>query len=124
MKFLIFVTALLFGSVAFASDFPVPNGDVAAMLLQLATSYKTLGTLGILSILTVITVQAIKKFAPEEWRFKRLTTLAVSIVWAILSGLAMPGASIHSVLLTVFMTSGGAVALYEAMKGAKLIKAE
>lgn len=109
--------------VARAADFPIPEGDVAAILIGLASNWKALGIIGIISGLTIVSVQAIKKFVSDEWKYKRLTVLAISIVYSILSGLVVPGSNVVSVVITVFLTSGGAMALYEAAKGAGIIKA-
>lgn len=117
-----FVLTMLFVTVARAADFAVPDGDIAAMLLNLATNYKTLGVIGIISVVTLVSVQVIKKFVPEEFKWKRLIVLGVSIVYSVLSGVLVPGSSVVSVIITVFLTSGGAVALYEALKGAGVIK--
>lgn len=106
---------------AAVADFPVPAADIAPLLLQLATNYKTLGVMGILILLTLLSVQAIKQFAPESWKYKRLATLGVSLIWSILSGIAVPGSNWLSIVVTVFITSGGAMALYEALKGAGVI---
>jgi len=116
-------TAMLFVTVAMAqATFPEPQGDITALLLKLATSYKTLGLFGILSVLIVLSVQAIKKFVSDTWKYKRLLTLFMSIVYSILSGLVVPGANAISVIVTVFVSSGGAIALYEALRGAGVIK--
>jgi len=116
-----FCFALFISAVANAADFVVPDADVAATLLNLATNYKTLGLLGILSLVSLLSVQAIKHFLPEDFKYKRLLTLAVSIIYSIVTGLLVPGSSVPTVIITVFITSGGAMALYEALKGAKLI---
>lgn len=108
---------------ALAQDIALPEADVAAILLNLATNYKTLGVIGILSGVTLVTVQAVKAFAPDSWKFKRLTVLVVSLAYSVLSGALIPGSNMVSVMITVFLTSGGAVALYEALKGAGIIKA-
>lgn len=121
-----FAIAAILIPVAALADvqaFPIPEGDVAAILLSLATNYKTLGVLGILSGLTLVSVQAIKAFVPEEWKFKRLITLIVSIAYSVASGMLVPGSNAVSVIITVFLTSGGAVALYEGLKGVGIIKA-
>ena len=122
--YLIFTLSMLVLSVvAFAQQaFPEPEGDITALLLKLATSYKTLGLFGILSIAIVISVQGIKKFVSEEWKYKRLLTLAMSIIYSVLSGLVVPGANAVSVIVTVFVSSGGAIALYEALRGAGILK--
>lgn len=115
---------LSFATVALAAEFPIPEGDVAQLLLQLATNYKTMGSLAIISILIVITVQAVKAYVSDEWKYKRLLTLGASILYSVISGLLVPGSTAISVVITVFLTSGGAVALYEALKGAGIIKSE
>ena len=107
---------------ALGADFPVPEGKVAEVLLNLATNFKTLGVIGVLSGLVLVSVQAIKAFVPEEWQYKRLMVLVVSIAYSVLSSLLVEGSTWPSVLITVFLTSGGAVSLYEALKGAKIIK--
>ncbi len=119
-----FVLAFVLPLAVLAADaaFPIPEGDVAAILLNLATNYKTLGVVGIASVLTLVSVQAIKAFAKEEWKYKRLLTLCVSVIYSILSGFLVPGSNWASVVVTVFLTSGGASALYEALKGAGVIK--
>lgn len=108
--------------VARAADFPIPEGDVAGILLGLAMNWKALGLIGVISGLTLISVQAIKALVPNEWKYKRLTVLGVSIVYSILSALVVPDSNVGSVMMTVFITSGGAMALYEALKGAGIIK--
>lgn len=121
-----FAIAAILIPVAALADvqaFPVPEGDVAAILLSLATNYKTLGVLGIVSALTVISVQAVKAWVPEQWQYKRLMTLVMSIAYSVISGLLVPGSNAVSVIITVFLSSGGAVALYEGLKGAGIIKA-
>jgi hypothetical protein len=120
---LAFCVAMLIPMTSMAADFVIPEGDVTAILLNLATNYKTLGIVGILSALTMISVQAIKAFVPEQWQYKRLITLIVAIAYSVLSGILLPGSNVVSVIVTVFITSGGAVALYEGLKGAKIIKA-
>lgn len=116
---------LVFMAIGFAQDvgsFPEPQGDITALLLEIATNYKTLGLMGILSILIVLSVQAVKKFVSDEWKYKRLLTLTMSIIYSVLSGLVIPGANAASVIVTVFVSSGGAIALYEALRGAGIIK--
>jgi hypothetical protein len=107
---------------ALAADFPVPQADIAQVLLNFATNYKALGTLGILSALTLISVQVVKQFAPDQWQYKRLMTLICAIAYSVISGLMVPGSNAATVVITVFLTSGGAVALYEGLKGVGLIK--
>lgn len=100
----------------------IPQIDVGSVLINLATNYRTLGVIGILSLLTLLSVQAIKSFVPDNFGYKRLITVGVSLLYSILSGLLIPGSQVASVIVTVFITSGGAMSLYEALKGAGVIK--
>lgn len=120
LVFLVSLTALAFGQ----AEFPIPDGDITALLLKLATEYKTLGLMGILSVATLLTVQVVKAWVEEEWKYKRLLTLAVSIAYSVIAGLIVPGSNAATVIISVFISSGGAVALYEALKGAGIIKAK
>ena len=116
------ISLLVFSVSAFAQDFPIPDGDITAFLLKLASDYKTLGLMGSLAIVTLLTVQAIKSWVDETWKYKRLTVLAVSIAYSVIAGLVVPGSNAVTVIVSVFVSSGGAVALYEALKGAGIIK--
>ena len=104
--------------------FPIPEGDISKLLLTLATDYKTLGFVGILSISTLLTVQAVKAWVNENWKYKRLLTLSVSIVYSVVAGFLVPGSNAATIIVSVFVSSGGAVALYEALKGAGVIKSK
>jgi hypothetical protein len=119
-------TVLIYSMAAIAqadiSGFPVPEGDITKLLLDLATNYKALGLTGSLVIATLLTVQAIKAWVDDNWKYKRLLTLAVSIVYSVLAGMVIPGSNVATIVVSVFITSGGAVALYEALKGAGIIK--
>jgi len=117
------ISVLCFSFSAFAqAEFPIPDGDITALLLKLATDYKTLGLMGSLAIATLLTVQAVKAWVDENWKYKRLTVLGVSIAYSVIAGLVVPGSNAVTVVVSVFVSSGGAVALYEALKGAGIIK--
>jgi hypothetical protein len=123
------LTVAAFGVIlpllALASEiggFPIPSAEIAPLLIELATNFKTLGVLGVLVLATLLSVQFIKMFVSDAWKYKRLATLCVAILYSITSGLVVPGSSAVSVIVTVFITSGGAMALYETLKGVGLIK--
>lgn len=122
---LVFTMLFFISTFAMAQDasaFPEPNGDITALLLKLATNYKTLGLFGILSIAIVLSVQAVKEWVSDSWKYKRLLTLAMSILYSVISGLVVPGANVISVIMTVFVSSGGAVALYSTLRGLGIFK--
>lgn len=122
---IVFMLSLTYAALALAqaqAPFPIPEADITALLLKLATDYKTLGLMGSLAIATLLTVQAVKAWVDDKWKYKRITVLGVSIVYSIISGVIVPGSSAVTVIVSVFVSSGGAVALYEALKGAGIIK--
>lgn len=121
--FMIAFMALAFGQ-GDINGFPVPEANITALLLKLATDYKALGLMGILSIATLLTVQGVKAWVDETWKYKRLTVLAVSIAYSVIAGVIVPGSNVATVVVSVFISSGGAVALYEALKGAGIIKSK
>lgn len=123
----IFISAMLTMAALAQVDiggFPIPEGDVTKLLLELATNYKALGTMGAIAVATLLTVQGIKAWVAEEWKYKRLLTLSVSIVYSFVAGILIPGSNPATVVISVFISSGGAVALYEALKGAGIIKSK
>ena len=119
---------VIFTLTTFAQEviesFPIPEGDISALILKLATDYKTLGAMGIIVLAVLLSVQLIKKFVNDGWKYKRLLVLGVSIVYSILSGVVLPGSNIITVIVTVFITSGGAIALFEVLKGSGIIKSK
>lgn len=117
----------LYSLAAFAqvdiNGFPVPDGDITKILIELASNPKSIGTLLGISTLIMLSVQAIKKFVNNEWKYKRLLTLSVAIIFSVVSELAASGKfDWIAVGVKVFIGAGGASALYEAAKGAGVIK--
>ncbi len=125
LGFALFAIALVILPLfALAADgvLPLPEADVVSLLLKLATDWKSMGALAIGAVVTLLTVQAIKAFVPEQWKFKRLITVVVSIIYSVIAGLVLPGSNIATVLVTILVTGGGASAIYEGLKGAGIIK--
>jgi hypothetical protein len=63
----------------------------------------------------VVLTQAIKKFWPN-WPYNRLTVSVLSVIYGIVYAL-MNGANFLNASVLVLITGGGAVAVYEALKG-------
>jgi len=123
---LIFISCVL-SLAAFAqtdiNGFPIPEGDITQIIIQLASNPKSIGTLLGISTLIMLSVQLIKKFVNDEWKYKRLLTLGVAIIFSVISELATSGKfDWIAVAVKVFIGAGGASALYEAAKGAGIIK--
>lgn len=121
--------ALLVPLLALASEaFPVPEGDPAQLLLSLITNWKALGVVGILSTLTMLSSMAINAWVPATWKWKRLTSLIVAMAYTGLAAALAPEgsglASVVGVLVTGLIAKGGASEIYEALKGAGVIKSK
>lgn len=120
----IMVSALLITSLFAQTEiggFPIPEGDLSKLLVDLFTNYKALGTLGVLSLSTLITVQVLKNYVSEAWKYKRLATLTVSIVYSIIAQFMIDGNWILSAVL-ILVTYQGATAFYETLKGLGILK--
>ncbi len=116
-----FTLVIPFAALAADGELPVPSTDIAQVLLNLATNYNTLGVIGVLSLACLLSVQLVKQFVKDDWKWKRFSVVVFSIAYSIASGFLVPGSNVPSVIITVFLSSGGAMALYEALKGAGVI---
>jgi len=122
---MVFIAAMfaLYSITAMAQDFPIPDADITQLIIKLASDPKSIGTLFGISTLIMLSVQLIKKFVNDEWKYKRLLTVGVAIVFSVVSELAASGKfDWIAVGVKVFIGAGGASALYEAAKGAGIIK--
>lgn len=121
--------AVVMPLLALASDaFPVPvPADPAALLISIVTNWKAMGVLGIMSAATMLTSMAVNAWVPDTWKFKRLSTLLIAILYAGITAAVAPSgsaiASVLGVLVTGLIAKGGASEIYEALKGAGIIKA-
>lgn len=96
----------------------VPDVDLGVALGQLFSIGK-LGVLGGGMAIIVFLVQALKLF--PGFKYYRLTTVGLASVYGVLAGLST-GMSAGAVIVMVLFTGGGAVAIYEALKGAGILK--
>lgn len=110
-KFLIFVPMLLVTALVWAADLEVPEGDPTQSLLALILSWKSLGGVGIASGLISVVVQSLRKFLPSSG-VKKAVVVTLGVVYAVLQ-MVLGGGGIMDALVTVLLTSGGAVAIYE-----------
>ena len=55
---------------------------------------------------------------PETFAWKRLIVALLAVLYSIGLGLMTPGMTPLTVVIAVLITGGGAMALYEAIKGA------
>lgn len=98
----------------------IPEGDAVQLLLKLLTQWNSLSPLAIGAILIVIAVQALKALL-GDFKFKRVVIVALGIVYAIIQS-RIQGLDLSSSIVMALFSSGGAVALFEAIK--PLIKAK
>lgn len=107
--------ASLCSFLLFAETLPpeltVPEGDPLAALLNLILNFKAMSPLVIGSAVVTILVQSLKKFLPSG-NVVRAVVTGLSVIWAVLQSL-IGGLSILDASVMVFLTMGGAVAIYE-----------
>lgn len=110
--------AVLFPVVAFALEVPIqtPDGQPTQSILELVLNWKTLTPFAIGAAIIVIAVQVLKHYVPE-FEYKRLAVTVLGIAYGTILALQQ-GLSIGAALVASLLTSGGAVALYEALKPA------
>lgn len=101
-------TTLAFGSIE------VPEGDALQLLLQLLGQWNSLSALAIGSILIVIAMQALKQFA-GDFKFKRVAVVLLGCVYAVIQS-RIQGLELGNAVVLMLFSSGGAVALFEAIK--------
>jgi hypothetical protein len=105
---------LLISAVSFAALVPVPDGDPLLALLSLIQNWKVATPLVIGSGLIIVIVEALKKFVGDSlWTRAAITVLGVA--YSFLVSLTN-GGSLLDVTVMTFIVSGGAVAIYEAVK--------
>ena len=126
MKFLmnwfgaVMLAVLLFPLRVLAEIAPVPDSDAVVLVMKLVAEWKVLGPVGIGIVLVMLAVQAIKALVPEDFKYKRLAVLLLAMIYMGLVSVSA-GGSVGAAVLGVLITSGGAMALYEALKGVGII---
>jgi type IV secretory pathway VirB2 component (pilin) len=114
MKKLLALCLIMVSVNLWADGIVVPDGDPLAMLLALIQNWGAWGPLAIGSAVIAIAVQALKKFA-GDFSYKRLVITVLGVVYGVVVALAQ-GSGVVSALVMALITSGGAVAIYEAFK--------
>ena len=107
---------ILFGAAAHGqTQFPVPDVDPLSHLLTLIQDGKAMGPLALGMGGIVLVMQILKKFV-GDFPYKRVVVTVLAVAYAL--GLAVTGgATWLEAAVAVFVTGGGAVAIYEAWKG-------
>lgn len=96
----------------------VPEVDPLTAIVELVKNYKGMSPLAIGMALVVLLMQILKMFFKDSFKYKRLAVTILSVIYAGLLALTQ-GLGIGEMLVTVLLTGGGAVAIYEAIKGLK-----
>jgi hypothetical protein len=113
---LLLITSLMIFAFSALADLPaVPDGDPLTLLLNLVMNYKTMGPLALGVAGVTVVMQVLKKFV-GDFKYKRLVVTALSVAYAVLLSL-VSGLSLLQAAVAALITGGGAVALYEAIKG-------
>lgn len=115
MKKLMGLVLLTVGVVAFAET-PVPDGDPFTTLVMLIANLKSMGPIAIAMAVITILVQGGKAFLGDDFKYKRVAVTILGVAYGIFVSLNN-GLGIVEALVLGLVTSGGAVAIYEAIKG-------
>ena len=110
---------ILFPLFALALD-AVPEMDPLQAGLALFASFKTAGPLGI-GMASIVFIMGILKKVFGDFKLKRLVVTVLACAYGVLLSVTN-GLSVWSALLAVLVTGGGAIAIYEGLKGAGIIK--
>jgi hypothetical protein len=108
----------LFAIVPFlaVAQMPLPSeADAFAQLAALITNFKALGPIGIAAASVSILVALANKFIPDL-ELKRLAVLLLSTVYGFIQLVANGKSAVEAGMLAL-LTYGGAIALYESIKG-------
>jgi type IV secretory pathway VirB2 component (pilin) len=114
MRSLYFVLAITIFPLALLANIGVPDGDPLQTLLQLIANWKASSPIAIGMGIIVFVVQAMKKFL-GDFKFKRAIVTVLGVAYSVLVAI-VNGLSPAEAAVMVLFVSGGAVALYEAIK--------
>jgi hypothetical protein len=113
---LLLITSLTLFALSALADLPsVPDGDPLSLALNLAMNFKTMGPLALGIAGVTIVMQVLKKFV-GDFKYKRVVVAGLSVGYAVLLSVTS-GLSWLQALIAALVTGGGAVAIYEAIKG-------
>ncbi len=113
MKRLI-LSALLLPTLAFSEGIIPPEVDPLATILALFQNWAAMSPLVLGSTLIALTVQLLKMFV-GDFEYKRIVIAGLGVVYGVITAL-LGGYSVFDALVAALITSGGAVAMYEAIK--------
>lgn len=105
--------------VALADVPVVPDGDPLTLLLNLIFTWKSAGPLALGMGIVVLATQVVKKLLPD-FQHKRLVVTILSCAYGVVLGVSQ-GLGWLPTVVAVLVTGGGAVAIYEAFKGASQV---
>ncbi len=105
--------------MAFADLPVVPDGDPLAALLALIANWKSSAPLALGMGVVALLTQVFKKFFPA-FPYTRVVVTVLACAYGVLAGVVQ-GLPLLSVVVTVLISGGGAVAIYEAAKGVSAV---
>lgn len=114
MKKFLFLSLIFLAPVAVFGVTEVPDGDPLSALLNLVLNFKTISPLAIASSAIVIFVQLVKKYMPG-FKYYDIVVVLGGLIYGTIQSL-MSGMDIFSSLVFIFITSGGAMMLYNLFK--------
>lgn len=92
----------------------VPEVDPVATLIDLVKNWEVYAPLVKAAAIIAVIVQAVKTFMPS-FPYSRLILASVGLVYGVIDAV-ITGRSFFDALVFVFITSGGAMILYDVLK--------
>lgn len=112
-----FLVLLLLSAIAYAVDVPivVPDGDPFTNLMSLIMQWKTIGPLAGGALGVAVVVQLLKQFVGDAFVYKRAAVTVLGVIYGVLLAMSKGMGAVEAIV-TALLVSGGAVAIYEALK--------
>lgn len=103
--------------VAYAVDVPIvtPEVEPFSALMSLIMQWKTIGPLAGGAMGIAIAVQLLKQFVGDAFQYKRLAVTALGVIYGVVLAMSKGMGAVEAIV-TALLVSGGAVAIYEAVK--------
>lgn len=116
-KWLILGTFMVLVPVlVWASGIEIPDGDPLKTLLDLFQNWKALSPVAIGAAIVCALAQGVKSILGDGFKYKRLLVTVLGVLWGVLMTMSS-GLTLLQAFVMVITVSGGAVAIYEAIKG-------
>lgn len=106
--------SLLVACLPVLAGIEVPDVDPITAIMEIIANFGIMSPLALASAGIVAVVQVLKKFLPE-FKYKRFLVVVLGVAYGVVQS-SLSGLGLVEALVLALITSGGAVAIYEALK--------